>query len=247
MESTFDFIRGVVTLDEQIYRDFLTSENVMKRGFLILLACFFIATFPVFGQTLINSWRGFSAEEALSFQEQYEQMFKMFLPPGEEGGDFADLMPDMVAGINMGVEIDSLPTPLPRPIMAFFRAVGAWISAVLGNIGPWLGYGVFVLLFAKLAGGRGILNLFYGLTALFAVPNLLQIFSFLPFLGPIMVFVAFLWGVAVYIRAVQISQDFSGGKAVLISVLPMLILLLIGACMASVAFGSLVSLISQAQ
>jgi len=79
------------------------------------------------------------------------------------------------------------------------------------------------------------------------VPNLLQIFSFLPFLGPIMVFVAFLWGAAVYIRAVQISQDFSGGKAVLISVLPMLIVLLIGACMASVAFGSLVSLISQAQ
>jgi hypothetical protein len=125
--------------------------------------------------------------------------------------------------------------------------LGTWITAVLGNIGPWLGYGVFVLLFAKLTGGRGILNLFYGLTALFAVPNLLQIFSFLPFLGPIMVFVAFLWGAAVYIRAVQISQDFSGGKAVLISVLPMLIVLLIGACMASVAFGSLVSLISQAQ
>jgi hypothetical protein len=247
MEATFDFIRGVVTLDEQTYRDFLASENVMKRGFLIFLACFFIATFPIFGQTLISSWRGFSAEDALAFQDQYQNMLEMFQPPGAEGMDIENFMDDFNAGVNMGVEIDNLPTPLPRPVMAFFRAVGAWVSAVLGYIGPWLGYGVIVLLIAKLAGGRGILNLFFGLTALYAVPNLLQIFSFLPILGPIIILIALLWGIAVYIRAVQISQDFSGGKAVLITALPILILLLLSGCIASVAFGSLVGLINQAQ
>jgi hypothetical protein len=247
MQAVFDFVRGVVTLEEQTFRNFLTSENVMKRGFLVLLASFFIGTFPVFGQTLISTWQGFSAEEALDFQEQYMNMFGMFQPPDGDGAFIEQFMPDFIAGVNMGVEIDNLPTPLPRPLKAFFHGVGAWISAVLNNIGPWLGYGVFVLLFAKLAGGRGILTLFFGLTALYAVPNLLRIFSFLPILGPIIVLVAFLWGIAVYIRAVQISQNFSSGKAVLITVLPMLILLLVTACIGSVALGSLVSLFSQAQ
>lgn len=247
MEATFDFIRKVVTLDEQAYRDFLTSENVMKRGFLILLACFFIATFPVFGQSLINNWRGFSAEDALEVQEGFSDIFEMFQPPGAEEMFSEEMMADFITGANMGVELDNLPTPLPRPVVAFFRAIGAWFTAVLGSIGPWLGYGAIVLLFAKLAGGRGILNLFFGLTALYAVPNLLRILGFIPFLGPVLELVALVWAIAVYIRAVQISQEFSGGKAVLITALPLLIVLLISACIGSVALGSLMSLISQAQ
>ena len=247
METTIDLIRGVVTLDEQTFRDFLTSKNVMKRGFLIFMACFFIAAFPVFGQNLIANVRGFSEQDAAAFQDQFATIFKQFQPPGAEDEFTEDFMSDFLIGVNMGAEIDALPTPLPRPIASFFRALGAWITAVLRNIGPWLGYGAIVLLFAKLAGGRGILNHFFGLTALYAVPNLLQIFSFIPFLGPVIVLVALIWGIAVYIRAVQISQDFSGGKAVLITALPLLILLLISACIGSVALGSLFSLIAQAQ
>ena len=240
-----DLIRGVVTLDEQTYRDFLASENVMKRGFLIFLACFFIATFPVFGESLINNLRGFTPDAAAEFEDQFLNIFAMFQPEGLE--DMEQFMQDFSAGINMGVALDTLPTPLPRPIAGFFNALGAWISATLRNIGPWMGYGALVLLFAKLAGGRGILNLFFGLTALYAVPNLLQIFSFVPFLGPVIALVALVWGIAVYIRAVQISQDFSGGKAVLIAFLPALIVILISFCFGSVLFGSLLSLISQAQ
>ena len=75
MDTTFDFIRGVITLDEQTYRDFLTSENVMKRGFLIFLACFIIGTFPVFGQSLIANVRGFTPAEAEAFKDQFATMF----------------------------------------------------------------------------------------------------------------------------------------------------------------------------
>jgi hypothetical protein len=246
METTIDLIRGVVTLEEQTYRDFLASKNVMKRGFLIFLACFFIATFPVFGENLINNIRGFTPDAAAEFQDQFLGIFGMFQPEGFEGMD-EEFMQNLTAGINMGVELDTLPAPLPRPIAGFFNALGDWISAALRNLGPWLGYGALVLLFAKLAGGRGILNLFFGLTALYAVPNLLQIFSFLPFLGPVIGLVALVWGIAVYIRAVQISQEFSGGKAVLITALPLLIVLLIGACISSVALGSLISLVTQGQ
>ena len=247
MESTIDLIRGIVTLDEQTYRDFLDSENVMKRGFLIFLACFFIATFPVFGETLINGIRGFTPQMAAEFQDQFLGIFEQFQPT-----DVADESIDMfkqnfVDGMNMGVEIDAIPTPLPRPVAAFFRALGAWITAAIGGIGVWLGYGAFVLLFARLAGGRAVLNPFYGLTALYAVPNLLRIFSFVPYLGAALGLVALVWGIAVYIRAVQISQDFSGGKAVLITFLPLLIVLLLGACLGTAAFASLLSAITAAQ
>ena len=239
MDSTFDFIRGVVTLDEQTYRDFLASENVMKRGFLIFLACFFIGTFPVFGQSLITNVRGFTPAAAEEFKDQFVTIFKQFQPPGTEDEFTENFLDDYLIGVDMGVELDAIPSPLPRPISAFFKALGGWISTTLGYIGPWLWYGALFLLFAKLAGGRGILNHFFGLTALLAVPNLLQIFSFVPYLGPIVMLVAIIWGIAVYIRAVQISQEFSGGKAVLITALPLLIVFLISACMGSVALGSL--------
>jgi hypothetical protein len=246
MDTTIDLIRGIVTLDEKTYRAFLTSENVMKSGFLIMLACLFIGTFPVFGQSLINNIRGFTPEMAAESQEQFLTIFKQFQPPDVED-EFLDMFKqNFIVGSNMGVELDALPSPLPRPISAFFRALGAWITAALRTIGPWLGYGALVLLFAKLAGGRAILNPFYGLTALFAIPGLLRIFSFVPYLGPVLGLVGLIWGIAVYIRAVQISQDFSGGKAVLITFLPVLILLLLGLCMGSVALGSLIGALSGA-
>ena len=247
METTISLIRGIVTLDEQTYRAFLISENVMKRGFLIFLACFFIATFPVFGQNLINNIQGFTPEAAADFQEQFLTIFEQFQPPDVED-EFLDIFKqNFKVGSNMGAEIDAIPTPLPRPISAFFRALGAWITAALRTISPWLWYGALVLLFAKLAGGRAVLNPFYGLTALFAVPGLLRIFSFIPILGPVLGLVGLIWGIAVYIRAVQISQEFSGGKTVLITFLPVLILLLLAACIGSAAFASLIGVITAGQ
>ena len=247
MDAAIDLFRGIVTLDEETYREFLLSENVMKRGFLIMLACLFIGTFPVFGQSLITNIRGFTPEAAAEFQEQFLTIFEQFQPPDVED-EFLDIFKqNFIVGSNMGAEIDALPTPLPRPISAFFRALGAWITAALRTISPWLWYGALVLLFAKLAGGRAVLNPFYGLTALFAVPGLLRIFSFIPILGPVLGLVGLIWGIAVYIRAVQISQEFSGGKTVLITFLPVLILLLLAACIGSAAFASLIGVITAGQ
>jgi hypothetical protein len=196
---------------------------------------------------LITNIRGFTPEAAAEFQEQFLTIFEQFQPPDVED-EFLDIFKqNFIVGSNMGAEIDALPTPLPRPISAFFRALGAWITAALRTISPWLWYGALVLLFAKLAGGRAVLNPFYGLTALFAVPGLLRIFSFIPILGPVLGLVGLIWGIAVYIRAVQISQEFSGGKTVLITFLPVLILLLLAACIGSAAFASLIGVITAGQ
>jgi hypothetical protein len=92
-----------------------------------------------------------------------------------------------------------------------------------------------------------VLNPFFGLTALYAVPNLIRILGFIPILGPVLSLIALLWGAAVYVRSVQVSQEFSGGKAVLITLLPVLILMLVTACFATTLSAGLVSAITAAQ
>ena len=47
-------------------------------------------------------------------------------------------------------------------------------------LGTWLGYGIWVMLFAKLLGGRSTLAGFFSTTALYAVPHLLSFFAFIP-------------------------------------------------------------------
>ena len=237
-------IRGVLTLDEVTFRAFLKSENAMKRGFLIMLICFLIGTFRVFGESLISSIRGFTPDLADDFRSQFVTMFEQFQPPDMGNEDVEQFLDDFLIGVNIGVDIDALPTPLPRPIAAFFTALGAWVTAAVRGIGPWLSYGVIVLLFAKLAGGRGVINPFFVLTALYGVPSLLRIFSFVPFLGSVFVLVAIVWGIFIYIRAVQIGQDFSAGKAIFITILPVLILTALTACLGSVALAGMGSLIA---
>jgi len=247
METLVNLIRGVVTLDEQTYRGFLDSPNVMKRGFLIFLACFFFAMFPVFGQTLIAKLQGLTPEEAALAQDQFISILEQFQPAETDDMFMEMFKQNFVLSMNIGVEIEALPTLLPKPITNFLHALGAWVSASLRPIFPWLAYGALVLLLAKLAGGPAVLNPFFGLTALFAVPNLLRIFGFVPFLGPVLELVALIWGMAVYIRAVQISQEFSGGKAVLIVLLPVLVLFLLIACSGSAALATLVGLAAGVQ
>jgi hypothetical protein len=59
------------------------------------------------------------------------------------------------------------------------------------------------------------------------VPNLLGIFSPIPCVGPFIAFIGWLWGVAVYVKAVQVSQRLDTGKAILAALLPALIVAVI--------------------
>ena len=76
-------------------------------------------------------------------------------------------------GTNIAMGIDALPRPIPRAIGGFFQSFGGWLSSPFTHLAAWMGYAIWVLLFAKISGGRGGVNRFLGLTALYAVPNLL--------------------------------------------------------------------------
>ncbi len=77
-------------------------------------------------------------------------------------------MEQMRAGMDMGLRIGEriggLPTMMPAPISRLLTAVGGWFSRpfsgaafplAAATLGTWLGYGIWVMLVAKLLGGRG--------------------------------------------------------------------------------------------
>ena len=94
-------------------------------------------------------------------------------------------------------------------------------------------------------GGNGGVDRFLGLIALSAIPNLLSIFAPIPCVGPLVALVGWVWGIAVYVRGVQVSQRFTVGKAVAATLLPALIVIAIAAILSIMAFTGLLVAIGQ--
>ena len=231
MNDIINVLKGVVLLEDKTYQSFLTAENVMKRGIYILFVCFLIIALPAAVGQMFDNIQPFTEERAADFQEQffagYDQMTQ-FMPQDEEFQIFIEqFRENFEYGLQFGVAIDALPRPLPRAAGVFLQTFGGWISSPFTHLGAWIGYAIWVLLFAKMTGGLGGVNRFLGLTALYAVPNLLGFLAFIPYVGGLFSLVGIVWGWVVYVKAVSVSQEFSGGKAVLIAILPVVVLFIV--------------------
>lgn len=141
----------------------------------------------------------------------------------------------LLAG-TIATELQKLPTALPRPIAETARAKGRWLSLPFASAGipltaavlsTWLGYGIWVMLVARLLGGRATLHGFFGATAYFAAPHLLAVFDRVPVAGPVLSLVGAVWGLVVYVAATAVSQRLSISRAVLAVVLPLLVLVIL--------------------
>ncbi len=251
MNEMINTLKGVVLLDDKTYQSFLASDNVMKRGIFILLACFLIVALPSSLITLADNVTPFTQERAQEFTEQFLQGFEIaeqFMPQNEGSAIFLEQFKENFAyGVRFGVEIDALPRPLPRAVGGFFQAFGGWISAPFAHLGAWLGYAIWVLLFSKMTGGFGGTKNFLGLTALYAVPNLLGFFSFIPFLGSVVAFVGVVWGWFVYTKGIVVSQEFSMGKAILVTILPVLLMFILILVLTTFTVVGLISIAGSAQ
>ena len=90
-------------------------------------------------------------------------------------------------GMDIATQISEVEAVLPQPMGIIFEQLGVWASRPFGGsagvplavatLGAWLGYGIWVMLIAKLFGGRGTLPGFFGTTALFAIPQLLLLLA----------------------------------------------------------------------
>lgn len=229
MSEWLKTLQGVVLFDRATYERFLNEPVVMRRGVVILLVCFLLAGTGQLAKSLIDGVRSpelTAAQQEQEFREAIETM-RQFFPGDDPAAEEAieQALENTQTGLAIATAIARLPTPLPHAASGIFSALGAWLTAAFAHLGSWLAYAIWVLLFAKISGGRGVVRNFLGLTALFAVPNLLGIFQPVPCLGAVLALVGMVWGWAVYVRAVQVSQGFSGGKAFLVTFLPALLLL----------------------
>lgn len=231
MNETIALLRGALLLDQSTFERLRDSKNAMRTGVILLLVVFLVAGSLQFVVDLANNLRPFTASEAADVQQEMRQAMEtwlQFMPQDEFSQQFIDqFLQNLNAGLNMAVDIENIATPLPRGVSRFFQTLGGWLSQPLARLAAFLAYGIWVLLFAKLLGGNGGVDRFFGVTALYSVPNLLGFFGPVPLIGSLLGFVGMVWGWVVYVKAVQVTQRFDMGKALLAAALPALILIVL--------------------
>jgi hypothetical protein len=146
----------------------------------------------------------------------------------------------MRVGLNIGYEIEALPTRLPRPVANTLQALGRFLSSPFAWIGGWLSYLIWVILAAKLMGGRSGIRQMISTTSLYSVPQVLNVLAFIPCLGFLIQVATFIWGLVIYVKATAVANDFDWPKAALAVLLPFIALGFVIAVVATGLFSILV-------
>jgi hypothetical protein len=234
MKDMFRFVRDVLLFRDEAYVEHAYHAGVMRRGLLILIVATLVAGSVSF---LIDLVQGLRPVDAEAQRRAVEASFEQFNETLEMLEPFLDTPPafdpeEILAYVRPSVEISSgiaaLPTPLPKVVGRLLEAVGEFLSRPFRRLAGWMGYTIWVLLFAKLLGGRATLARALGSTALYAIPHALGLLSFIPCLGVVVGWVATLWGIAVYVKALAVANDFSLARAVVATILPTLLVVLVG-------------------
>ena len=230
-------LRGALTLDGDFFRRFHARHDVFLRGVVLVAVVALIAALPVFIIDLVDHL-GNPTNQADAIAQQFQQAIQNMTPY------LKGMSPEALAQINQGFEVGSeiatriaaIPTPIPRPVGSGLQALGSWLSKPFANAGfplsvaslaTWLGYGLLVMLFARLLGGRGDMAGFFGTTSLYAVPHLLNFLGPVPYLGPLTGLIAFFWGAIIYIKATAVSHELTIERSLLAVLLPLLVALVI--------------------
>jgi hypothetical protein len=217
--------RGALFLDTQTFVAQRETRDAFRKGVLLVVIITLLAGSLSF---IVSTVKGFLPPkwdaQREEVEDQISQVFE-FLPFDMDAKTEGMILGSIEAGLDIGFEIAQLPTPLPRPAKDFLQALGGWITAPLLRLGGWMGYALWVLLVAKLLGGRATLSQMLGCTALYVAPQILTILQVISCLGPILGFVAFVWGLVIYVKATAVANELSSGRALLAVILPAAVLI----------------------
>lgn len=228
-------------------------RDAFLQGLLVILVVSLLVGLPTLVADTVKGLRPATpADEMADARAGFDRFLQQMEPLMQNlPADQRDMIMEMIRqGFQMGMqiasEIMSLPTILPRPVGQVLEAIGGWVSRPFGGatfplaaatVGTWLGYGIWVMLAARLLGGRGGLVPFFGTTALFAVPHVLDVFGRVPYVGGVFGFIAFAWGAAIYVKATAVSHELSIERAILAVLLPVLVALVIAILLGLVVLG----------
>lgn len=217
--------RGALFLDPQTFVAQREARDTFRKGVLLIVVITLLAGTLSF---IVSTVKGFLPPRWDAQREEVENQISQvleFLPFDMDAETERMVVGSIEAGLDIGFEIAQLPTPLPQPVKAFLQALGRWITSPLLRLGGWMGYAFWVLLVAKLLGGRATLSQMLGCTALYVAPQILTILQIIPCLGPILGFVAFVWGLVIYVKATAVANELGLGRALLAAILPAAVLI----------------------
>lgn len=254
MQAWLRELWSVALLRTDVFARLAARPDVFLRGFLVIVVVALAAGLPSLALDLVDGVQ--AAEPADSSVDRLSLdlpglaplLEQMGVPAAERDQILAQVGQGFELGQRIATDIAALPTVLPQPAAAVFQAVGGWASRPFADgsfplaaatLGGWLGYGVWVMLSARLLGGRGGMQGFFGVTALFALPHLLLLFGRVPILGGVLGVIAFLWGAAIYVKATAVSQRLSVGRAFLAVISPLLVVIVLIALLLPVVLGTL--------
>jgi len=242
MKAWLSTLWNASLLRTEAFSGFRDRRDVFFQGFLIIVAVSLLVGIPAFAGNVAKAiQRPLSEaqlEEAASQIDNGMRQIEPFLGfmPAEARQQLPEISRMIKAWIAAGVEISNLHTVLPKPLGALLEAFGSWLSLPFVGSGfplsvvslaTWLGYGLWVMLLAKLLGGRGTLARFLGTSALYAVPHVLSFFAWIPLLGPVLGWIAFLWGIVIYVKATVVSHELTVGRALVAVFVPMAAIVLL--------------------
>jgi hypothetical protein len=261
MKAWLNTLWNASLLRSEAFRGFRDRRDVFFQGFLIIVAIALLVGMPTFVGNLVRAVQPPLSEAQLEEATiQIENGLKQIEPflgsmPAEARQQLTEVTRMIKTWSAVGVEISNLDTTLPRPLGALLQAFGGWLSLPFAASGfplsvvslvTWLGYGLWVMLLAKLLGGRGTLAGFLGTSALYAVPHVLSFFSWVPCLGAVLSLIAFLWGIAIYVKATIVSHELSIGRALVAVFVPMAVIVLLVVIGAVLVGGLVLGMISNA-
>ena len=235
--------RGALTLNAQTFDNLKQSPDVFRKGFTFVLVVGLIVGGVLGVVALIGEILTPPAQQIAQAREGFRQTFGYFssaMPP--------EISRQVTESFEMGLRIGERVTretrsPLPEPIGVIFRQSGAIVSYPFGWLGGLIFFGALVHIFAKLLGGRATIAQMLGVTSLTVVPHLLDAFGFIACLGALLGFIAWAWGVVIYIKGVAVAQEINTGKAILAVLLPFMVAFLF-ALLLLVSVGVLIAVAS---
>lgn len=229
MSQPLQNVRGALLLEDSAFERMRDAEDGFTRGLMTVVAISLLVGLILSLVSFVNAVRTTPAEEIAAFQQGMEQAFRQMQAAGAFGDEefWRIFMENFEAGVAMGGRIGEVvveTTPAPQPVVDFFEALGAWVSYPFGWISTWMLYGLLTLMFAKLLGGTATIRQMLATTSLVAVPHLLNVLSFIPFVGFLLSVIAFFWGLAIYVKGTAVANRFDLGRGLLAVAAPIIVL-----------------------
>ena len=228
MKELLQLAWDVLLFRDEAYTQHVARTDVLKRGLALLVVATLLAGALSFIINVVGNLRPMSIEAQ---RQEVEQSLQEFITSLRDMRQYSDIPPEFEeqittyirAGMEIGFSIEALPTRLPRPVGRVLANLGAFLSLPFSRMASWLGYTIWVLLVAKLLGGRATASQMLGATALYAVPHVLDILGFVSCLGGLLGLVATVWGIAIYVKALAVANDFGIGRAIVATGVPALV------------------------